>query len=324
MPSTLLRPAAWIYGTVAASRMKKKGARASVPVICVGNLTLGGAGKTPAALAIANLLAQQGEQPFFLTRGYGGALAGPVKVDPAVHSAADVGDEPLLLARQAPTVVAHDRAAGAMLAAAEGADVIVMDDGLQNPSLEKDIAIAVVDARRGIGNGQVFPAGPLRAPLPAQLGQVDALLVVGERPQRATDIVGKARGRNIPVVQGQLRLDATALKAIGRKKVLAFAGIGDPEKFFSALAAADIEAAIEESFPDHHYYSEDDAHRLIARADERALTLVTTEKDFVRLSGKPGLEKLAARAKAVPVHLIFQDVAAIRDMLGQKRGKKAR
>jgi len=322
--SALLRPAAWAYGAVAASRLKRTGTRAAVPVICVGNLTLGGAGKTPVALEIARLIAERGEQPVFLTRGYGGKLAGPVRVDPATHRAADVGDEPLLLARRAPTIVAQDRIAGAALAAAEGAEVIVMDDGLQNPALEKDIALAVVDARRGIGNGQVFPAGPLRAPLSTQFARIDAMLVVGERLQRAAVAADKAKARHVPVFQGQLRLDPAALKAVGRKKVLAFAGIGDPEKFFSSLAAAGIEASVEESFPDHHPFSEEDARRLMARADERALTIVTTEKDFVRLNGNPELEKLAARTKAIPVRLVFQDEAAIRNLLAQKRGKTQR
>jgi tetraacyldisaccharide 4'-kinase len=322
--AALLKPAGWVYGAAAASRLKQQGERVGVPVICVGNLTLGGAGKTPTALAIAALLADLGIQPFFLSRGYGGALAGPVRVDPSTHRAADVGDEPLLLARQAPTIVSHDRVAGARLAVAEGAQAIIMDDGLQNPSLAKDFSIAVVDARRGIGNAHVFPAGPLRAPLSAQLERLDAVLVVGERLHRAAAIADEARARRIPLFQAQLRLDPAALKAIGRKKVLAFAGIGDPEKFFSALAAAGIEAAIEESFPDHHPYSDGDAERLMARADERGLTIVTTEKDFVRLGGDGSLRKLAARAKALPARLVFQDETAIRKALKRVQEKAPR
>ncbi len=136
-----------------------------MPVICLGNLTIGGAGKTPAALAVAHLLLAAHERPFFLSRGYGGRLAGPVRVDPSFHHAADVGDEPLMLARLAPTIVARDRVAGAHVARSAGASVIVMDDGFQNPSLIKDLAILLVDGRRGIGNGRIIPAGPLRAPL---------------------------------------------------------------------------------------------------------------------------------------------------------------
>ena len=160
LPAWLLQPVALIYGAVAASRMQKPGAKAGIPVICVGNFTLGGTGKTPTAIAIARLLTDTGKAPYFLSRGYGGRLTGPLRVDPAIHKAADVGDEPLLLARHAPTIVSHDRVAGAAFARESGADVIVMDDGLQNPSLQKDLTIAVIDARRGLGNGFVFPAGP--------------------------------------------------------------------------------------------------------------------------------------------------------------------
>src|SRR5271170_5688472 len=175
----LLSPLGGIYGIVAALRMQSKGRRAGVPVICLGNFTVGGAGKTPAALAVGRLLLAAHERPFFLSRGYGGRLAGPVRVDPAVHTAAAVGDEPLLLARLAPTIVARDRLAGAEAARRAGAGVIVMDDGFQNPALTKDLAILLVDGRRGIGNGRVIPAGPLRAPLETQISEADALVVVG-------------------------------------------------------------------------------------------------------------------------------------------------
>ena len=162
LASALLAPLAAIYGAVAQARLGARGRRAGAPVVCIGNLTVGGAGKTPTALAVARMLAAAGERPVFLSRGYGGTLAGPVRVDPARHGAHDVGDEPLLLARTAPTIVARDRVKGAAIAA--GASVIVMDDGFHNPSLAKDFSVLVVDARRGIGYGRVIPAGPLRAP----------------------------------------------------------------------------------------------------------------------------------------------------------------
>jgi len=178
--AALLAPIAKIYAAVAGSRLKKAGHSVGIPVICIGNLTVGGSGKTPTALAVARLLIAAGKRPYFLTRGYGGELAGPVLVDTTVHRAYDVGDEPLLLAGVAPTVVAADRVAGAEAIRAAGADVIVMDDGFQNPSLAKDLSILVVDGRRGLGNGKVFPAGPLRAPLDAQLDRAQAILIIRE------------------------------------------------------------------------------------------------------------------------------------------------
>src|SRR6516164_9671279 len=172
LASALLAPLAAIYGAVARARFRARGRRAGAAVVCIGNFTVGGAGKTPTALAVARMLAGAGEQPVFLSRGYGGTLAGPVLVDPTRHRAQDVGDEPLLLARTAPTIVARNRVKGAAIAA--GASVIVMDDGFHNPSLVKDFSVLVVDARRGIGNGRVIPAGPLRAPLEAQLARARA------------------------------------------------------------------------------------------------------------------------------------------------------
>src|SRR6185295_300855 len=174
--AALLSPLAAIYGSVAARRLAQSGERTGVPVICIGNPTVGGAGKTPTAIAVARMLISAGERPAFLTRGFGGRLAGPVIVEPS-HAAAEVGDEPLLLARVAPTVVSRDRVAGARHAIAAGATAIVMDDGFQNPALAKDLSILVIDGTRGIGNGHVIPAGPLRAPLAPQLGRAHAILV---------------------------------------------------------------------------------------------------------------------------------------------------
>jgi len=312
----LLQPLALIYGAVAASRMRKPGARAGIPVICVGNFTLGGAGKTPTAIAVARILIDSGNAPFFLSRGYGGKLTGPVRVDPAVHSAADVGDEPLLLARHAPAIVSQDRVAGAAFAREAGADVIVMDDGLQNPSLQKDLKIAVIDARRLLGNGFVFPAGPLRAPLKAQLGIANCILLIGDGRQTPPAIAALTQSDKRPLMRGRLEPDANAVKALGRRKVLAFAGIGDPEKFFMTLAGAGLEAMAEESFPDHHPYDGTDAQRLLALAEAKNLIPVTTEKDLVRLSGHDrALATLAAKARAIPVTLMFEDSAAVKKLV---------
>jgi tetraacyldisaccharide 4'-kinase len=311
----LLWPVSLIYGAVAAWRMRRPGFQAAIPVICVGNFTLGGTGKTPAAIAIARLLAGNGEKPFFLTRGYGGRLAGPLRVDPASHRASDVGDEPLLLAHHMPTIVARDRAAGAILAQSAGASVIVMDDGLQNPSLNKDLSIAVVDARRGLGNACVFPAGPLRAPLAAQLAHVRALLLIG-KGSAASQVTELARVNEHAVLRARLEPSPDPIKAIGRRKVFAFAGIGDPEKFFMTLASAGIEASVEESFPDHHPYTEDEAMRILERCAAEKLIPVTTEKDLARLSGEDGARgRLAAAAKAIPVTLQSDDGDALRKLL---------
>src|SRR5205807_10410450 len=218
-------------------RLGRGGERAGAPVVCVGNLTVGGAGKTPTALALARMLAAAGERPMFLTRGYGGALAGPLLVNPARHRAREVGDEPLLLARTAPTLVARDRIKGAGIAG--GASVIVMDDGFHNPSLAKDFSVLVVDARRGIGNGRVIPAGPLRAPVDAQLSRAHALVMVG-RSEPDCAIAEMARERDIPVLRASLRADAAFIATLAVRRVLAFAGIGDPQKVFATLTEAGV------------------------------------------------------------------------------------
>src|SRR6266849_415287 len=310
----LLAPLAAAYGAVAAARLVRPGNSAGVPVLCVGNLTVGGAGKTPTALALARMLAAAGRRPIFLSRGYGGTLAGPVEVDPARHRAADVGDEPLLLARTAPTIVARDRVRGAGMAVAAGADVIVMDDGFQNPSLAKDFSVLVVDARRGVGNGKVIPAGPLRAPLGAQLARAHALVVIGTS-LGAADVAADARARNVPVFHARLEPDAGFVAALGGGRVLAFAGIGDPEKFFATLADAGIAVAATRSFPDHHRFTLEEAQALCQDADREGLILVTTEKDLARLAGDEDVAELAAHAHALPVTVAFDDEESFKTLL---------
>jgi tetraacyldisaccharide 4'-kinase len=287
----LLAPLSAIYGAVAAARLQSPGRQAGVPVICVGNLTVGGAGKTPTALAIVKLLLAERERPFFLSRGYGGRLAGPVEVNAASHRAADVGDEPLMLGRLAPTIVARDRVAGAQAARRGGATVIVMDDGFQNPSLAKDLAIVVVDGRRGIGNGRVIPAGPLRAPLRTQIARADALLAIGATAGAAAAIE-IATQRGILVFHGRLEPDRGTVRALSGRK----------------------------SFPDHHRYTPDEAEALIARAEAARLILLTTEKDLARLAGDPKLAGLASRARALPVRLVVEEADRFRKMvLGVRR-----
>ncbi len=310
LAAALLSPLGAIYGAAAAWRMAQTGRAAGVPVICVGNLTLGGAGKTPSAIAVAQILDAAGRRPFVLSRGYGGALKGPSRVDPAIHNSADVGDEPLLLARIAPTIVARDRAAGAEAARAAGAGAIVMDDGFQSPHLRKDRSLLVVDGRRGIGNGMVFPAGPLRAPLEPQLRRADALLVIGEG---AAGEAVAAQARNLPVFHGRLEPDAQALAALKARPVLAFAGIGDPEKFFATLRDAGIAIGAAVAFPDHHRYRRFEARDLIECAEREGLVLVTTEKDLARLAGQDDVAALAAVARALPVQLRVAEVDAFKN-----------
>jgi tetraacyldisaccharide 4'-kinase len=431
--AALLAPLGACYGAIATRNMARPGCRAPAPVICVGNFTLGGAGKTPTAIALARLLLELGRRPFFLSRGYGGRVAGPVLVDnspvlagengrvgvigarssradslppsksavadfdhsidgpkpaytrfrlgggsgwgvapwgigvptgstptpdpsPAeprysegsatqendrsrqqptsvgggeefaasssfdlarmgVGAGRDVGDEPLLLARVAPTVVARDRPAGVKAAVEGGADTIIMDDGLQNPSVDKDLAIAVVDGRRGIGNGRIFPAGPLRAPLEAQFDHIDAVLLVGSAGRAAERAIDAAQRRGVPVFRGDLHPEPDVVAALAGKPVLAFAGIGDPDKFFATLEAHGIPAAIRKPFPDHHRYTVDEMSALVDRADRNGLTLVTTEKDLARLSRNPAAARLIERSSVVPVTLRFSGVAAVEAML---------
>ena len=316
----LLSPLAALYGAVAALRLQAPGRGIGLPIICVGNLTVGGAGKTPAALAVARLLLAAHERPFFLSRGHGGRLRGPVRVNPAHHSAADVGDEPLLLARLAPTIVARNRVQGAMTARFGGAGVIVMDDGFQNPSLTKDLAILLVDGRRGIGNGRIIPAGPLRAPLEVQISRAHCLVIVG--PAQGADAVARvARRHGVTILHARLEPDRDVLAALRRRKVLAFAGIGDPEKFFATLAAAGIDVAERAGFADHHRYTAGEAQALVARAEAANLLLLTTEKDIARLSGEARLAALAARATALPVRLVIEELDAFGKMILEGAGR---
>jgi tetraacyldisaccharide 4'-kinase len=313
----MLAPLGFVYGAIAARRMSTKGAQAGVPVICVGNFTLGGAGKTPTVMTLAQLFADAGERAFCLSRGYGGNVAGPKLVDAHKDIAAQVGDEALLIARVAPIVVARDRVAGAALARAEGADIVIMDDGLQNPSLMKDFTLAVVDARRGIGNSYIFPAGPLRAPLAAQLAQTDGLLVVGDGAN-AESVTRQCRAHGLPVFHGRLVPDPDALASLTGRRVLAFAGIGDPEKFFATAVEAGIAVTQHQAFGDHHQYSAEEAAELIMQAEHSGLSLLTTEKDHARMAGDPLLEALASRAHTLGVTMVVEEADELRRLVTSK------
>lgn len=322
LAAALLAPASLAYGAVAAARMRRPGRRAAVPVICVGNVTVGGAGKTPAAIAVAAILRALGLRPAFLLRGYGGSLAGPVAVDPARHHHGQVGDEALLLARHAPAVVARDRPAGAALAVRLGADVIVMDDGMQNPSLDKDLTLAVFDGSRGIGNGRVLPAGPLRAPMAAQWPAIDACLIVGEGEFMsgfAGEISGEfardaRRIRDVPVLTSRLAPEFAPHQLAGRR-VLAVAGIGHPAKFAATLRECGAEVAGLAAFPDHHPFTPAEVRRVLGRAAELGAVPVTTEKDLVRLAALRGAVPEVERIVALPVSLRVDDPGALETLL---------
>jgi tetraacyldisaccharide 4'-kinase len=313
-PAAMLAPLGALYGTVAGRRMRGPGESAGVPVACVGNFTVGGAGKTPTAIALARILRDAGEQPFLLTRGYGGRERGPLRVAPDRHRAADVGDEPLVLARVAPTIVAEDRAAGARAARDGGASVIVMDDGFQNPSLQKTVSLVVVDGLRGIGNGKVIPAGPLRAPLEAQLACAHGVLVIGAA-DAVSPLCDMIIARGIALFRGRLVADANTAATLSGRKVLAFAGIGNPEKFYATLAEAGIDVRARQSYADHHRYTRAEAAALVAKARRDGLLLVTTEKDQARLAGDDATAALAAASRALPVRLTIENEPAFRTWL---------
>ncbi len=349
-----LAPVARIWGRVAQARHTRQAPyRSRLPVICIGNFTAGGTGKTPLALHIAALLKAAGEHPALLTRGYGGHLAGPLWVEPARHDASEVGDEPLLLARTAPVMLARDRRLGALaieqagtedLARAGGTEpisVIVMDDGLQNPALAKDLSIALVDGLRGVGNGRVIPAGPLRAPLEFQLGIVDAIVVTRPlgapapgRPgvETGEDATASPRPRVLeslrqgfpgPVLAAEQRPDGDTAWLRGAR-VYAYAGIGNPDRFFATLRGLGADLVATVRFADHHAFNDAEAARLIDKAEQSSATLVTTEKDWARLAAcekrdgaTTARARLAAASRTLPIQLEFEpgDAARLADMV---------
>ncbi|KRE18046.1 hypothetical protein ASE63_02340 [Bosea sp. Root381] len=311
----LLSPLGRLYGAITLQRMRRAGTDAGIPVICVGNFVAGGAGKTPTSIALAAMLARHGETPFVLMRGYGGSLAGPVEVDAAYHAAHAVGDEPLLMARHARTVVARDRVAGASLARALGASVIVMDDGLQNPALAKRLRLAVVDGAGGAGNGYCLPAGPLRAPLAGQLAQTDAVLVIGAGAA-GEEVAAAATEAGVATLTARLQPSPEAKARLSEQAVLAVSGIGRPEKFADTLRQADARIVAERAFPDHHPYTAEDVAALVAQASELDCLIATTEKDMVKLGPLwPHAER--HRLLPVPVTLVFDEPGRIEAMAAE-------
>ena len=310
LASLALTPAGWVYGgTIAYKAARAQPYRSKAKVICVGNLTVGGSGKTPIAIAVARALIERQQKVVILTRGYGGRIRGPAVVHRQSDVAADVGDEALVLAAAAPVVISQDRAAGAKLAESLGADVIVMDDGHQNFSLAKVLSLVVVDAETGYGNRRVLPAGPLREPIKQGLTRADAIVAVGEARMLISDC-GKPvlRAHIVPV--DVLRLEG--------QPVIAFAGIGRPEKFFATLRKLGAEIADIQSFPDHHAYTHGELEQLRRKARVIGAMLVTTEKDYVRL---PPAERQDIHY--LPVRAAFEDSGALNALLDRVVSKAA-
>lgn len=322
--SRLLYPLSLIYGRMALSRFNKSARyKAHIPVLCIGNLVAGGAGKTPTAISLGKEAKALGLFPVFLTRGYRGSLTGPVEVKPQSHNISEVGDEALLLARTAPTIVSADRVAGAKLAEDvarhQEAAIIIMDDGFQNPHLHKDFNLVVVDAVQSIGNGFVMPAGPLRVPLLPQVRRADQFLLAGHGEQapclrQTLAKLGKA------IMHSAIRPSHCHL--IGGTNVVAFSGIGRPEKFEKTLRELEFNVIEHHIFGDHHNYSDADTQRLVDEAEGKKLPLVTTAKDYVRLSaaGESG-KKLAGMVNIVEVDMVFDDKGFARRILEQTQRK---
>ncbi len=293
-----------IAGAGALQRRLTQQVHATVPVICVGNLTTGGTGKTPTVLALGTIATSLGRRVACLSRGYGGRLAGPVLVDPGVHQAIDVGDEPLLLAAQHPTVVARDRVVGCAVAIDQGADLVLLDDGFQNPRLAYDRAIVVIDGGAGFGNGHLVPAGPLREPVAGGLARADAVILVGA--DRTGVLPLPFHG---PVFQADLEPDPADWAG---KRVIAFAGIGRPQKFFDTLDRLAAVTVAAHGYADHHRYTGAELDRLARDAADAGATLVTTAKDAVRLP-----PAFAATVGVVRVRLAFADPVSVTQFLAE-------
>ena len=303
--STLLIPAASLYGAVSRFlRSRKSVYRAPVPVICVGNLTAGGAGKTPTVIDLLQRLTARDAVVHAVSRGYGGSEQGPLSVTIGKHTAAEVGDEPLLIASYAPTWVSKDRADGVRAAVAAGAEVVVLDDGFQNPSVAKDLSIIVVDAAYGFGNELRIPAGPLRENISNGMARADAVLLIGDPAAHWSESF-----HNKPVLRAHLKARFSGISLDGAR-VLAFAGIGRPEKFFSTVEEQGAVVVDRESFPDHNVYSRSLIDRLMARAEEQNLMLVTTEKDAVKLPSHT-----LGKIWPVPIGLFFDQPDKIDELI---------
>ncbi len=304
--SALLTPLSWLWRACAGLRRGRPVA-VPVPVLCVGNLVAGGTGKTPVVRDLVERLKARHVAAASLSRGHGGRLAGPLAVDPAHHTAADVGDEPLLLALHHPAWIGRDRAAAAQAMVAAGVRAVVMDDGFQNPSLRKDLSLIVVDGGTGFGNGRVIPAGPLRETLSAGVLRADALVVVGDGPGMAA---ARSVAGNLPLLSARLVPDPAVAATLRDRPVLAFAGIGRPAKFFDTLRMIGARLVEQVSFADHHDFTPAELSALSDRAMQSGAMLVTTEKDAMRLT-----PEWRQRVCVLPVRLSWDDPAAVERLL---------
>ena len=303
---TLLKPASVIYAALTKRRVRKKGYKSSLPVICVGNIFVGGVGKTPVCLALGELLHQHEYNFYYLNNGYKAEKQGVV-VDKRIHTALDVGDEALLLNEKAPTVVSSNRAKGAKLAEKQEAKAIIMDDGFQNPTLQKDFSFVVVDGKKGFGNDQVLPAGPLREPVLEGLKRANAIILVGEDTWGVRFYLQR-NNVDLPVLTGHFQLDETVVSLFKGKPVFAFAGLGNPKKFYQSLITAGIDVRGTEDFPDHYHYTRFDIEDLRKKA--KNLSLLTTEKDGVKLS-----KDMHQNIFVMPGQFVFDDLDAVWNLL---------
>lgn len=309
-----LYPVSMLYGAIAGRRLLSAARRpVDVPVVCVGNFTVGGAGKTPLALALGRAALAAGLKPGFLSRGYGGGSGEPHRVDPVADSARHTGDEALLLAQVATTIVTPDRPEGARMLVEEGCDIIIMDDGFQSARLHFDYALLVVDAVRGLGNGHVIPGGPVRARLVDQIRFCDAVVRMGQGD--AADAVVRLASRGAKAVH-DASLNPLRPEAIAGRRFLAFAGIGHPEKFFDTVRACGAEVGASRAFPDHHAYRQEDMAELTALAKAGGLELITTAKDAARLShGTPAMQAFHEKLTVLEIEARFEPESVAGDII---------
>ncbi len=303
----LATPLAWLWRVETSRRLRSgKREKLAVPVICIGNLTVGGTGKTPTAIAVMENLSRRKVAAHFVSRGYGGSEQGPLRLDPSRHMASQVGDEPLLLAAFAPTWIGKDRAAAAKAAIAAGAKAIVLDDGFQNAGLHHDLSVLTIDALAGFGNGLVIPAGPLREPVAPGLGRADLTLLIGDK---ASQSAFRIKWPSVTALNADLRPLPTGMDWT-EQKVLAFAGIGRPEKFFATLRTLGANVVATREFGDHAPYSAAILKRLHNQANALNAQLVTTEKDAARLPAA-----FMVKVITLPVRLVIDEPAELDRLL---------